>query len=206
MQLSLDGTRDRAVGSLPLSVVVGTNAELLRSVAPLYLTGSVLDVTYGSGKWWAEYRPAGLVTHDIALDGVDFRKLPERDSSFDAVCFDPPYVPQGGIKTPFYRSGQWHQNYGLVPMSLAELRELFADGLAECARVSRRWVLVKCCDFVTGGQFKLAHLFVIAKAEELGLQVHDLLVLAGGSGPGNSRMLDVKRARRAHSYLLVFRK
>lgn len=38
---------EQAVGPIPESLVLGDNATLIASIAPIYLTGSVLDVTYG---------------------------------------------------------------------------------------------------------------------------------------------------------------
>lgn len=34
-----EGGRDKAVGPLPLSIVHGSNSDLIASIAPLYLTG-----------------------------------------------------------------------------------------------------------------------------------------------------------------------
>lgn len=43
VQLGLLGdTRGKAVGPLPLSVMFGSNADLIAAVAPLYLTGGGL--------------------------------------------------------------------------------------------------------------------------------------------------------------------
>jgi len=187
------------------------------AVAPLYLTGSVLDVTYGEGGWWKRFKPDELAAHDLDPakgDGVDFRALPELDSSVDTVCFDPPYTPAGGLETSttgYRRPGgkDFRRRYGLNTESTAwaDLEALIAAGLTECARVARRWVLVKCMDFVDGGTFRLGHLSVIDHARRLGLgDPWDLIVHHGGSGPGGHNIFDVKRARRHHSYLLVFAK
>lgn len=43
-------------------------------------------------------------------------------------------------------------------------------------------------------------------AEDLGLATHDVIVHHTGSGPGGHNIFTPKRARRHHSYLLVFRK
>lgn len=119
-----------------------SNGHLIETVAVdlgyLRVTDVVLDVTYGQGNWWTRWRPTQLLTHDLDLDGVDFRALPELDESVDAVAFDPPYVPQGGSKhapTDGYR-----QRYGLhhAPTNRHELTELVLDGLTEAARVVRR--------------------------------------------------------------------
>jgi len=210
LQLGLIEGHDRRVGRVPGSVFYGhLNADLIAEVAPLYLSGSVLDVTYGKGAWWRRFRPDPFASHDIRLDGVDFRALPEADHSWDAVCFDPPYVP---------RQGRWHEqerrrrrerayrdNYGLqISRGNVELQELLFAGLAECARVARRWVLVKCTDFVNGRRFWVMHETLLAEARRLGLVCHDLIIHASGPGPGGQQIVRPLRARRAHSYLLVF--
>lgn len=72
-----------------------SNAELILDVARLgYIreTDKVLDPTFGRGIWWQKFRPNDLSTHDIAIDGVDFRNLPYEANTFDVVAYDPPYV------------------------------------------------------------------------------------------------------------------
>lgn len=208
MQTSLipDLSPDRPVGPILGSVITGTNADLIAAVAPLYLTGSVCDVTYGLGGWWRRYRPTELVAHDLDPargDGVDFAALPELDDTYDAVCFDPPYIPQGGYDTSTQRD--FADRFGLTSRSRSALWSLIDSGLAECARVSRRWVLTKCADFVSGGSFHLGHLRVIELASCHGLAVHDLIVHHTGSGPGGHNIFTPLRARRHHSYLIVFK-
>ncbi len=207
VQLSMVEGLDRPTGPIIGSVFTGTNADLIAAVAPLYLTGSVLDVTYGRGKWWDRYRPDPFTFHDLeTVDGVNFRSLPEEGRSVETVCFDPPYVPAGGTRTSGATKDEaaFRSNFGLSPRSLAELNDLIAAGLKECERVARRFVLVKCTDFVTGGRFVLGHLTVLDAARELGLRPHDLIVHHTGPGPGGHNIVEVLRARRAHSYLLVF--
>jgi hypothetical protein len=205
VQLGLMAGSDKAVGPMLGSVVHGSNADLIAAVAPLYLTGRVLDVTYGRGMWWRRFTPPLFVSHDLALDGVDFRDLPHPDRSFDAVCFDPPYVPRhGNDDATLVRDQDFRDRFGLdQSRSHAEMKQLIADGLAECARVADRWVLAKCCDFSNGRQFHLGHVTVLEAAAALGLRCHDLIVHASGTGPGGGRIRTPLRARRAHSYLLV---
>lgn len=207
-QSLVDPTLERPVGKIPMSVVHGTNADLIASIAPLYLTGSVLDVTYGRGKWWDRYRPDDFTFSDLET-GVDFRALPHDDGSFDAVCFDPPYVPAGGKRLTGQTRDEmnFRSSYGLdVPRGHEALLDLIVAGLAECSRVKRRWLLVKCSDYVDGGIFRLNHFNVVQAAHVLGLRVHDFIVHAAGTGPGGHNIYTPVRARRAHSYLIVFRK
>lgn len=208
MSMMPDVSPDRPVGKIPPSVMVGTNADLIAALADLYLAGSVCDVTYGLGKWWDRYRPAELVAHDIDTekgDGVDFTALPEPNNTYDAVCFDPPYIPQGGVKDAAVGQ-RFRRGFGLVQRSEAVLWELIESGLSESARVSRGFVLVKCMDFVNGGGLTLGHVRMIEAGARHGLDVHDLIVHHTGSGPGGHNIFTAKRARRHHSYLLVFTK
>lgn len=203
-----DHKPDRPTGAVLGSVVAGTNADLIAKVAPLYLTGSVLDVTYGDGGWWKRYRPAEFTFHDLyKVDGVDFRHLPEADWSVDVVCFDPPYVPEGGAPTTS-AAAEYRDRFGLSDgyRSQADLDALIRGGLAECARVSRQWVLVKCCDYVNACAFTLGHRKVMDMATELRLgDPWDLIVHHAGPGPGGHNIFEPLRARRHHSYLLVFK-
>lgn len=207
LSLFPDVRPDRPAGPLLGSVLGGTNADLIAQLAPIYLDGhSVLDVTYGEGKWWGRYRPERFTCHDLHKhDGVDFRHLPEADGSVDVVCFDPPYVPQGGMATS--TQADFRDRFGLVEESTpwSECFDVMADGLTECARVASRWLLAKCSDFVTGGQFKLGHLAMVDAARAAGLgDPWDLIVHHTGAGPGGHNISTQIRARRHHSYLLVF--
>lgn len=211
-----DHAPDRPTGRLFGSVQTGTNADLIATVAPLYLTGSVLDVTYGRGKWWDRYQPDPFIFHDLKVDGVDFRDLPHSDGEFDAVCFDPPYIPSGGARSSGRTQDEadFVERFGVgmdnehAPRNWRELRALVLDGMRECARVLGvdGYLLAKGCDYVTGGRFRLGHLDYLHAADELGLHVHDLIVHHTGSGPGGHNITVQKRARRHHSYLLVFTK
>lgn len=205
VQLGLMEGSDRAVGPMLGSVVHGNNSDLMHQVSSLYLTGSVLDVTYGRGMWWQRFQPEPFGHHDLALDGVDFRYLPHADRSWDTVCFDPPYVPrQGGSDATMGRDQDFRDRFGLADSRGGlELQALIADGLAECARVMNRWLLVKCNDYTNGRQFHLGHVRVLEASIRAGLRCHDLIVHASGTGPGGGQIREVKRARRAHSYLLV---
>lgn len=201
---------DKPVGPILPSVFVGDNAMLIAAVAPFYLAGSVMDSTYGKGGWWRLFRPDEFVTHDVDEakgDGVDFTALPELDATYDAVTFDPPYIPQGGTKDQGVGE-RFRHGFGLVQRSETALWRLIEAGLSECARVVKPggYLLVKCTDYVNGGRLTFGHIKMMDAAAKLGMECHDLIVHHTGSGPGGHNIFDPKRARRHHSYLLVFTK
>jgi hypothetical protein len=167
----------------------------------------VCDVTYGEGGWWRRFRPENLVAHDLHKgDGVDFTALPESDDVYDAVCFDPPYIPQGGYETS--TAPGFVGRFGLTSRSGSDLWDLIGAGLAECVRVTKPggFVLVKCMDYTNGGAFHLGHRKVLDIADEIDVRCHDLIVHHAGSGPGGHNIFKPIRARRHHSYLVVLRK
>ena len=201
---------DKPIGYILPSVFRGTNADLMAAVAPYYLTGSVCDLTYGEGKWWVRFKPDPFVAHDkYKLDGVDFTALPEADNTYDTVCFDPPYAQSGGASSASIADPTFQRRYGIGAQPGAKgsgtLDDLIASGCREACRVSRGWVLVKCMEFADSSFHDIPHL-VTVEARACGFVKHDLIVHHTGSGPGGHNIFDPKRARRHHSYLLVFRK
>jgi hypothetical protein len=181
-----------------------TNASLISDVARLgYLEGHVLDATYGRGRWWTRWEPEKLTAHDLALDGADFRALPEPDGTFDAVAFDPPYKLNG---TPVL--GDFDDAYGIaVSQTPDERHALICEGITECARVLRvgGHLLVKCQDQVVSGAVRWQTDEFTAHATKLGLVKVDRFHLLNGGrkqNPGRGQ----QHARNNFSTLLVFRK
>jgi hypothetical protein len=208
---------DKPIGRILPSVFQGSNADLLAAVAPFYLTGSVCDVTYGEGKWWDRFKPTEFVAHDkFKGDGVDFTALPEADNTYDTVCFDPPYVISGGESSASLaddfqgRFGIGSKNLGAgdCPTIAHQFERLLREGLSEAGRVSRSLVLVKCMEFAQGAPHDFHDTPQMMKtwAHEFGMRTHDVIVHHTGSGPGGHNIFDPKRARRHHSYLIVFKK
>jgi hypothetical protein len=199
---------DKPIGKILPSVFVGTNADLMAAVAPFYLTGSVLDVTYGNGDtaggWWRRFTPPDFAYHDLALDGVDFRALPHGADEFDTVCFDPPYVHSGTAATTAGAEA-FRKRFGLsAAFAPSGVLPLILEGLDDVCRVARRFVLVKCMEFAQGYRFHDIPTAVTMRCAEVGWVKHDQIVHHTGSGPGGSNIFDPARARRHHSYLIVF--
>lgn len=180
------------------------NAELMVDVARLeYFPGSVLDCTYGLGKFWTKYRPSDLYGSDLdptkAPDGksTDFRKLPWTNYYFQTVVFDPPYKLNG---TP---DPALDGRYGVeVPTRWQDRITLMEAGLIECCRVANLYVLVKCQDQVCSGQIRWQTDIMTRMAEKEGMRKRDRFdMLAYRPQPDGVRQL---HTRTNTSTLLVF--
>jgi tRNA G10 N-methylase Trm11 len=194
-----------------------SNAELIADCVRLgYLREewATLDPTYGRGVWWNVWRPPHLVVHDIELDGVDFRHLPEPDATFDAVAFDPPYVCVGGRTTTTLPD--FHARFGLTnaPRTPAALQEMNDAGLAEMHRVlrPRGVLLVKCKDYVWSSRIWLGTHLTLTRALGLGFELVDRFEHIGRPNPqpersrADGKPAVQKHARRNLSTLFVLRK
>jgi hypothetical protein len=183
------------------------NAELIRDVARLgYLSGHVLDATYGKGRFWKLFQPERFTTNDLhselAQRGYDFRLFPPLwAEEFDAVVFDPPYKLNG---TP---SGQMDDDYGVGEKASRQARmNLITDGLIECLRVlkPKGYLLVKCQDMVSGGKVRWQSDEITSTVTLFGHEKVDAFhLLSYRPQPAGTTQ---QHARRNYSTLLVFRK
>lgn len=163
-----------------------TNGHLIADVARLgYLTADMvtLDTTHGRGVFWRQWRPDQLVTmahpddpgHAPAdLEG-DFRALPFPAGTFDAVIFDPPYMPKG---TPNAFSAM-DQRYGVGNRGQDATWALMAGGLTECARVVKPGgrIITKAGRGIDGGRLWRGDNRIVEHGEQLGLVVVTQLVM-----------------------------
>lgn len=186
------------------SVMDGTDADLVPLMTSFYAPTAitVLDVTYGKGRFWKKSRPQGLITVDL-LPGADFqvdnRCMPFPDGMFDVIVYDPPQVN---------RSVEVGENRKSV-MALYNLVSwdgTFVDTLRECYRVASPEAtrIVKMADELSRpGPWH--HVRLISEAEQVGWQPFDMLV--------KRRQLSIRnpaqqrhRARKRHCWFIVFKK
>lgn len=185
-----------------------TNGHLMADVARLgYLNGSVLDVTYGKGVFWKIYKPLDLTTHAIKIDGVDFRHLPHPDRSFDVVVLDPSFKLNG---TP---TKDVDERYGVdVPSRWQDRMQMIRDGMTECSRVARYYLLLKCQAQVVSGHVRWQDLEFANHGISLGLTLVDRFDMLGTGRPQPERTRrDGNPSVQQHAYgrpssLLVFQK
>jgi len=180
----------------------------------------VADVTFGQGVFWrnipkGDYR---LVASDIQ-SGVDCRKLPYADASFDCVVLDPPYMEGLFRRSKDHLAGEGsHAAFRDYYSNGEETRggpkyheavlDLYFKAGSEAYRVLRTEgiLIVKCQDEVSANAQRLTHVEIINEYERIGFYSKDLFVLVRPNRPAVTRTKGQVHARKNHSYFLVFAK
>lgn len=195
------------------TAAIGNNTDIFKGILELYVSkgAKVADVTYGTGAFWRSVNKDDyeLSATDIKEEygGIDFRRLPYDDESFDALVIDPPYMHSPGkTQTPSARTSYRNRDTAL---RISDIITLYAEGFNEAWRVLRRdgILIVKCQDTVSAGRQILVHIELHSILEEMGFVPEDLFVVVQRNKPP----LDPKwkkqyHARKNHSYFMVYRK
>lgn len=199
------------------SVVIGTNADLIAHISPLYIPpGSVVrDVTWGKGAFWSKtdtdqitLQGSDIAEHIGGHNGIiraDFCDLPDADSSADVVVLDPPYIHNPGKHVTDSRYNNAATTAGMYHR---DIRALYVKGMEEAIRVLKTGgrLLVKGKDEVESGKQCWSHAELREDAENLGLYARDMFILVPQARTSMNRWSTQKHARKVHSFLWVFDK
>ena len=180
-QASLFGEGEVAFGAaspvLAFDPMKWSSAQRVVDLARLgYIIEPVLDPTYGPGGMWTSHHPARLVRADLdparGRDVVaDVCALPFRDRSFGTVLFDPPFKLTHDVRA--------RNDHDLTERfdARALRHEALVCGVSECARVTDRWLIVKCQDQTEGWTFQFQSRDVVDAGEAAGMRHHDFVHL-----------------------------
>jgi hypothetical protein len=231
--------RGRATNDLIHSAYQAPNDVVFPSILELYVSrgAKIADVTYGKGVFWrrvdkskyhlhaSDWRSEGIPNE--CKPGIDSRRLPYEDNSFDCVVFDPPYM-----HTPGGTAHNGHQNFEgyyannaeqdretaselaektgqVLPKYHEAVLDLYFRSGREAWRVLRGGgiFIVKCQDEVCTNRQRLTHIEITNEYERYGFMVEDLFVVVRNSKPGVSRIMTRQyHARKNHSYFMIYRK
>lgn len=203
----------------PSSVIHGRDSDGLTLALPFYVggDGTVIDVTAGTRKMWANVQwPGHTVFADIdpavQPDVVcSWDAVPYHDASFDAIVFDPPHLPAAAASPASLQ--QYIKDYGLVYGHKDEIgpAALFHPFLVEACRLLRPdgVVLAKLKDYVHNHRYQwtlTAWVDAVRRIE--GLTPCDLIVKVDPCG-GNlksGRWQKAYHVRNSHCWWAIVRK
>ena len=218
------------------SASIGGNEEVFKDILSLHVKdgSQIADVTFGKGVFWncIDLSKYSLFASDLCLkkdtlkryqeiepkSGIDCRKLPYEDLSFDCLVLDPPYMESfyrenkshiGGTGT-HYSFREAYSSVNGIEKSEAKWHdaviEMYEKAGLEAFRVLKQngVLIVKCQDEISANQQRLTHVEIITAYESLGFYTKDLFVVVRNNKPVVSRTLGQKHARKNHSYFIVF--
>ena len=186
--------------------IQGGNEHLIQNVCEIYAPAGIkiADVTYGKGIFWRktniekyEFYPSDIKT------GVDFRKLPYKNESFDVVVLDPPYAHTPGKK---FMTADTYNSQTTEKLTHLDIIDLYDKGIAEAYRILKYGGLLwlKCQDEIESGKQKWSHIELYKAAICLGFYAKDLFVLMQNSTtPVRHKQ---QHAKKNHSFLWIFQK
>ncbi len=200
-----------ADGEPIFNCIHGTNADLIATVARLYLRKGdrLADITFGRGVFWRNLNHSDYLFYrsdkiTCPSSPHDFRQLPYKDRFFDVVVFDPPYAHDGYTlkHAPRYQLAS-----GAGGLPHREIMDLYRLGMAEAKRILKPGgtLWVKCADEVESHRQRRGHVEVFQVAQDLGLTDEDLFVLMQDRPPVPTGRRQ-QHARKNCSFLWVFRK
>lgn len=132
------------------------NADMIADIGRLgWFDGDVLDLSFGLGVFWNQFKPGHLVTNDIeegkGAHSEDARRPPLNwYGRFDAVVWDGPYKLQG--RPGPVMEGRYGIDQKRTGDETMDLILRGSVGAAECAKKGGR-VLVKCQNQICGGKY-----------------------------------------------------
>lgn len=186
------------------------NSDMIADAAKLgYLDGAVLDLSYGHGKFWKQWRPNELTAND--LDPTKGRHHfdvndPAPDhwvEAFNAVVWDGPYRLSGTRDR-----GDFDEQYGLgKPVNANETMALLRAGVdfaALCTRPGGH-VLIKSQPQVVSGRKVWQPRRLVEHGEKGGLTLVDELFLVRPPRPQPAGRRQV-HSRSNYSVLSIMRK
>ena len=190
------------------SVITGTNADLLRACADLYLSPDdrIADLTFGRGVFWQKCPELNVTGSDLTTvpeRPYDLRSTPYANNSFDVVVLDPPYIHSGKGR---HITERQYRGSTVKGLSMAQIWQLYEDGMAEACRIVRPGgrILVKTADTIESGRQRWSHIHLANVGDGMGLYLKDLLILLR-KPPCEKRWAGQKQrhSRKVTSYLLV---
>ncbi|MEE8465778.1 MAG: methyltransferase domain-containing protein [Dehalococcoidia bacterium] len=196
------------------SVHIGDDCDLIDKIRSLHATGPrTLDATYGHGRFWNHRIADGHQVTGLDLRALDLARtahhtliqgswmdLPFRNSSFDTVVLDPPFIWNGGT------AGRMKARYTSAKSYDHLLHELHTAG-HEFHRVttSNGTIIAKAMDTVNGGARAWFHMDLTRLWEDE-WSLRDLFVKVGVNNMRDPRWKKQRLSRASHTYFLVFKK
>ena len=183
--------------------------KIIRDIIGLHCPAGIeLDPTYSKGNFYNTLLvQEPLEKFDLFPQTDDTlqanaNNLPHLDGTIESIMFDPPFLVGYTKKQPTGMIGKRFGGFRYIK----DLWQWYDECLVEFYRILQpKGVLIfKCQDTVSSGKQWFSHVHIINEAEKAGFYTKDLFVLLAKNRMIGHNHKNQQRARKFHSYFLVF--
>ena len=193
--------------------LVKESAPVLEAIFKLHFpkAETVLDATYGHGRFWLwdyKFKLTGTdIDPDRAKDAVcSFEQLTFTDKSFDVVVLDPPFFEKQAHWQESKRGVEYGTNLNYDNKCNGTI-DTYMNGISEAFRVCKSGIIVKCKDMIYSGKSVWIHNIIMNKvAQKFGIFPYDKAIqIFDGTLITSPTWKTQHHFRRQESYYLIYK-
>lgn len=207
------------------SIRRGNTAACVKDIFTLHFpqAKTVLDATYGAGRFWRWPHALDVTGVDIDPPGpvstvADYRALPFPEGAFDVMCFDPVFIFSKGIRRVigtkrFFRGAEeaspearTHSATALEkPRNPADLLEHYRSIFLQ-RRIARSGLIVKGQDLIVNKpDWWSFHIYNLALSMGMGEPADILIQHSPAHRMVDPRWKNQYYFRRAHCFYMIYK-
>lgn len=207
------------------SIRRGNTAQCVEDIFTLHFptAKSVLDCTYGAGRFWKWDHRLAVTGVDIdppaGVDVVaDYRNLPFANGTFDVMCFDPPFIFSKGLRRVigtkrFFMGAEaaapdvrTHSNHQLhMPRNPTDLLHHYR-AIFQQSGLAKQGLILKGQDLIVNKpDWWCFNVMDMAENMGLGMPADILIQHSPAARMRDPRWKNQYHFRRAHCYYIVYK-
>lgn len=204
----------------------GKSSQCVQDIFSLHFprAGSVLDTTWGKGRFWDWQHNLDVVGCDVdtqsgAKINCDYRSLPFTEKSFDVLVFDPPFIFTPGINRiigtkRFFTGGEpvgpeqrtWSKQLIAKPTNPADLLAHTQRIIEQAVKISRQGLVIKGQDLIVNkADWWSYNTMKIAEDVGIGLPADLLIQHSPSYRMRDPRWKNQYHFRRSHCLYLIWK-
>jgi hypothetical protein len=207
------------------SIRRGNTSACIQDIFTLHFKNAktVLDCTYGAGRFWNWNHSLAVTGVDIDPPGpvsvvADYRSLPFPAGSFDVMCFDPPFIFSKGLRRVigtkrFFMgaeaaapSDRTHSATSLqLPKNPVDLLQHYRRIFEQCG-IARHGLILKGQDLIVNKpDWWCFNVMDMADNMGLGMPADILIQQSPAPRMRDPRWKNQYHFRRAHCYYIIYK-
>lgn len=200
------------------SIRRGNTAQCVKDIFTLHFPNAltVLDATYGKGRFWnwdhnLQVTGVDIAPQDNHIVKADYRQLPFTEAAFHVICFDPMFIFTPGIgrvmgtKRFFKWSPDANEQMLARPRNPADLLEHYRR-IFEQRHLATQGLIVKGQDLIVNRpDWWSFHVYNLALEMGMGEPADILIQHSPAARMKDPRWNNQRNFRRAHCFYIIYK-